>query len=116
VSSDGPVEHAKTWCANGHWFTPTLDTLTTQPTPSLAPEPAVRVTAGRPMTPPLLQGQPIREWAFSELRGDSLEEVGLDDGIQVGGLLHGLQDFGPTSRDADVFPRRDVAAAPSRTR
>jgi uncharacterized delta-60 repeat protein len=53
--------------------------------------------------PPLLQGEPIREWAFSELRGDSLVEVGLDDGIQVGGLLHELHDFGPTFRDSDVF-------------
>jgi hypothetical protein len=44
-SSDGPVEHVKTWCANGHWFTPTLDMLTTpQPTPSLQPEPAAGVT------------------------------------------------------------------------
>jgi hypothetical protein len=53
--------------------------------------------------PPLLQAEPIREWAFSGLGGDSLEEVRLDDGIQVGGLLHQLHDFGPTSRDSDVF-------------
>ncbi|HEY6699136.1 MAG TPA: Calx-beta domain-containing protein, partial [Acidimicrobiales bacterium] len=53
--------------------------------------------------PPLVSGEPIREWAFSELRGDSLEEVELDDGIQVGGLLHELHDFGPTFRDSDVF-------------
>jgi hypothetical protein len=26
-SSDGPVEHVKTWCANGHCFTLILDTL-----------------------------------------------------------------------------------------
>jgi uncharacterized delta-60 repeat protein len=53
--------------------------------------------------PPLVSGEPIREWAFSELRGDSLEEVELSDGIQVGSLLHELHDFGPTFRDSDVF-------------
>ena len=58
---------------------------------------------GTATEPPLVSGEPIREWAFSELRGDSLEEVELDDGIQVGGLLHELHDFGPTSRDSDVF-------------
>ena len=46
ASSNGPVEHVKTWCANGHWFTPTLDTLTTQPIPRLPPEPAVCATVG----------------------------------------------------------------------
>ena len=46
ASTDGPVEHVRTWCANGHWFTPTLDTLTTQPTPGVPREPAVPVTAG----------------------------------------------------------------------
>ena len=44
LSTDGPVEHVKTWCVNGHSFTPILDSLT-QPTPSL-PEPAVRLTVG----------------------------------------------------------------------
>jgi hypothetical protein len=58
---------------------------------------------GTATDPPLVSGEPIREWAFSELRGDSLEEVELDDGIQVGGLLHELHDFGPTFRDSDVF-------------
>ena len=53
--------------------------------------------------PPLVSGEPIREWAFSELRGDSLAEIELDDGIQVGGLLHELHDFGPTFRDSDVI-------------
>jgi uncharacterized delta-60 repeat protein len=53
--------------------------------------------------PPLLHGEPIREWAFSELRGDALVAVELDDGIQVGGLLHELHDFGLTFRDSDVF-------------
>ena len=46
ASSNGPVEHVKTWCANGHWFTPTLDTLTTQPIPTLPSEPAVGATVG----------------------------------------------------------------------
>jgi hypothetical protein len=26
-SSDGPVEHVKTSCERGHWFTPTADSL-----------------------------------------------------------------------------------------
>jgi hypothetical protein len=26
-SSDGPVEHVKTMCERGHWFTPTVDSL-----------------------------------------------------------------------------------------
>ena len=58
--------------------------------------------AGR-LAPPLVLGQLVREWAFSELRGDSLEEVGLEHGIQIGGLVHQLHDFGPTFRDSDVF-------------
>ena len=53
--------------------------------------------------PPLVLGQLVREWEFSELRGDSLEEVMLDHGIQVGGLVHQLYDFGPAFRDGDVF-------------
>ena len=32
-----------------------------------------------------------------------LQEVELAADIQVGGLLHELHDFGPTSRDSDVF-------------
>jgi hypothetical protein len=44
LSTNGPVEHVKTWCVNGHGFTPILDSLV-QPTPSL-PEPAVRVLTG----------------------------------------------------------------------
>jgi 1,6-anhydro-N-acetylmuramate kinase len=46
LSTHGPVEHVKTWCTNGHGFTPTLDTLTAQPTPNLPPEPAVDATVG----------------------------------------------------------------------
>jgi hypothetical protein len=26
-SSDGPVEHVKTLCERGHWFTPSTDSL-----------------------------------------------------------------------------------------
>jgi hypothetical protein len=26
-SSDGPVEHVKTGCERGHWFTPTADSI-----------------------------------------------------------------------------------------
>ena len=58
---------------------------------------------GTATDPPLVSGEPIREWAFSELRGDSLEEVEVDGDTKVGGLLHELHDFGPTSRDSDVF-------------
>jgi hypothetical protein len=40
-SSDGPVEHVKTGCERGHWFTPTVDSLDLHPvsakaSPSLA--------------------------------------------------------------------------------
>jgi uncharacterized delta-60 repeat protein len=50
-----------------------------------------------------VRGEPVKEWAFSEFRGDALEEVEVDDGIQVGGPLHELHDFGPAFRDSDVF-------------
>ena len=30
-STNGPLDHVKTVCARGHWFTPTLDALATQP-------------------------------------------------------------------------------------
>ena len=53
--------------------------------------------------PPLVRGEPIREWSFGEYRGDALEFVELNADIQVGGLLNELFDFGPTSRDGDVF-------------
>jgi uncharacterized delta-60 repeat protein len=55
------------------------------------------------VVPPLVLGQLVREWGFSELRGDSLTEVELEHGIQVDGLVHQLHDFGPTFRDSDVF-------------
>jgi hypothetical protein len=31
-STDGPVEHVKTRCERGHWFTPTVDSLHPAPT------------------------------------------------------------------------------------
>jgi hypothetical protein len=31
-SSDGPVEHVKTGCERGHWFTPTVASLDLQAT------------------------------------------------------------------------------------
>jgi hypothetical protein len=46
LSTDGPVEHVKIWCVNGHGFTPALDTPTVQPEPNLPPEPAVDATVG----------------------------------------------------------------------
>lgn len=55
------------------------------------------------LIPPLVAGEPIREWSFSEYRGDALEEVEVSAGIQVGGILHELHDFGPASRDGDIF-------------
>jgi hypothetical protein len=41
-SSDGPVEHVKTGCQRGHWFTPTVESLgplpaTTGASPALVP-------------------------------------------------------------------------------
>jgi hypothetical protein len=36
VSTNGPVEHVKTGCEHGHWFTPTLDSLELQPVPATA--------------------------------------------------------------------------------
>ena len=62
--------------------------------------------------PPLVRGEPIRGWAFSELRGDQLQEVELAADIQVGGLLHELHDFGPTSRDSDVFFPDETSVPP----
>jgi hypothetical protein len=38
-STDGPLEHVKTMCERGHWFTPTLASL------NLETRPAERVAA-----------------------------------------------------------------------
>jgi hypothetical protein len=43
-STAGPVEHVKTGCERGHWFTPTVDSLHLQPAtaaaiPALVPVP-----------------------------------------------------------------------------
>ena len=35
-STDGPVEHVKTGCERGHWFTPTVDSLDLEPVPARA--------------------------------------------------------------------------------
>ena len=44
ASTAGPVEHVKTGCERGHWFTPTMDSLHPQPAttaaiPALVPVP-----------------------------------------------------------------------------
>ena len=36
ASTNGPVEHVKTRCERGHWFTPTLDSLEERPLPAEA--------------------------------------------------------------------------------
>ena len=35
-STSGPVEHVKTSCERGHWFTPTVDLLDPRPAPTAA--------------------------------------------------------------------------------
>jgi hypothetical protein len=35
-STSGPVEHVKTGCERGHWFTPTVDSLDLQPATAAA--------------------------------------------------------------------------------
>jgi len=36
ASTSGPVEHVKTGCERGHWFTPTVDSLDLEPVPARA--------------------------------------------------------------------------------
>ena len=55
------------------------------------------------MVPPVVAGKAVKEWSFTELRGDVLDEVEVGSGIQVGGLLNEIHDYGPTFRDSDVF-------------
>jgi hypothetical protein len=38
-STNGPIEHVKTMCARGHWFTPTLDALAAVPASPLVVAP-----------------------------------------------------------------------------
>jgi hypothetical protein len=40
-STDGPVEHVKTGCERGHWFTPTVESLHLQPAAAAAASPAL---------------------------------------------------------------------------
>jgi uncharacterized delta-60 repeat protein len=55
--------------------------------------------SGRPgsgsvrLGPPLATGQLIRQWEISELRGHGLEQVIVDEGMEVEGLVHRLHDF-----------------------
>jgi hypothetical protein len=35
-STSGPVEHVKTGCERGHWFTPTVESLHLQPATATA--------------------------------------------------------------------------------
>ena len=35
-STDGPVEHVKTGCERGHWFTPLVESLDLEPVPARA--------------------------------------------------------------------------------
>ena len=43
-SSDGPVEHVKTRCERGHWFTPAADSLDLQVAATAAGQVLVSVT------------------------------------------------------------------------
>jgi hypothetical protein len=36
ASTAGPVEHVKTGCEGGHWFTPTVESLRLQPATTAA--------------------------------------------------------------------------------
>jgi hypothetical protein len=42
-STCGPVEHVKTGCERGHWFTPTVDSLDLRPAPAAAGPPPIPV-------------------------------------------------------------------------
>lgn len=49
---------------------------------------------------PLTRNDPVREWSFSEYRGDALTEVLVDSGVQVGGFLSEYYDLGPAFNDS----------------
>jgi hypothetical protein len=42
-STPGPVEHVKTSCERGHWFTPMVDSLDLRPAPTAAEPPPLPV-------------------------------------------------------------------------
>ena len=44
ASTDGPIEHVKTGCERGHWFTPTVDSLDLEPVPARASPSLVSVS------------------------------------------------------------------------
>jgi hypothetical protein len=48
-SSDGPVEHVKTGCERGHWFTPPVDSLDLEP--AAAPAREAPATAAPALVP-----------------------------------------------------------------
>jgi hypothetical protein len=45
-STSGPVEHVKTSCERGHWFTPTVDLLDPRPAPTAAEPSPMLVRVG----------------------------------------------------------------------
>ncbi len=53
--------------------------------------------------PPLTAGDPVRVWSFREYRGDALEEVEVATGVQVGGYLEEVFEFGPAFFDSAIF-------------
>jgi uncharacterized delta-60 repeat protein len=55
--------------------------------------------------PPIESVRLERQWTFSELRTDELEEVEVASGTQVEGEMHELFDHGPATLDGEwVFP------------
>jgi uncharacterized delta-60 repeat protein len=61
---------------------------------------------------PVVAGKAVKEWSFAELRGDALDLVEIASGIQVGGLLNEIHDYGPTFRDSDVFLPDETSRPP----
>ncbi len=52
--------------------------------------------------PPFNTARPTRVWSVHELRGDALEDVTIDEGIDDDGDFELIHDFGGTSRDFDL--------------